>query len=45
MITAGANPLAFVEREGDLERHSVVPDLPVLHLAMHLDHLEPLDVA
>ncbi len=37
--------LAFFEREPNLERHLVAPDLPVLHLATHLGHLEPPDVA
>src|SRR5215218_6476875 len=37
--------LAFFEREADLERHLVAPELPVLHLATHLGHLEPPDVA
>src|SRR3712207_7968698 len=40
-----ASTLAFVERGADLERHLVAPDLPVLHLATHLRHLEPPDVA
>ena len=43
--TMAAFPLTFVEREAHLERHLVAPDLPVLHLATHLGHLEPPDVA
>src|SRR3712207_909011 len=44
-LSAPGRSLAFVEREAHLERHLVAPDLPVLHLATHLGHLEPPDVA
>src|SRR5689334_17109231 len=43
--TVAAFPLALVEREADLECDLVVTDLAVLHLASHLGHLEPPDVA
>ncbi|GGC49020.1 hypothetical protein GCM10011504_29280 [Siccirubricoccus deserti] len=44
MATSRTEAPSFVEGEADLERHLVVPDLPVDYLAPHLHDLEPSDV-